>query len=133
MDNSANSIEMLFDKAKIFAETNLNLLTLNVIDKVAEVLSSFASRIFIAFAVTMLTLFLNVAISLYVGEQLDHYYLGFLIVSVFYLIVAIVLFAFRKNLIETPIANLIISKLLLSKKSGTSLADKFKRNGNEPS
>lgn len=132
MVNSASSIEVLYEKAKIYAETNLNLLTLNIIDKSADVLSSFASRIFIAIAVTMCTLFINLSISLYIGELLDHFYLGFLIVSVFYMIMAIVLFVFRKNLIETPLANVIITKLIHSKKSGTSIVKEFKYIKNEP-
>lgn len=132
MESSANSIEILYEKAKVYAETSLNLLALNVIDKTADVLSTLVSRIFIAIAVAMFTLFLNLGIGLYIGELLDQYYLGFLIVSVFYLVVALVLYGFKEQLIESPLANLIITKLLLSKRSGTSIVDEFKKNNNEP-
>lgn len=97
MDSSANSIEVLYNKAKIYAETSLNLMALNVIDKTADMLSTLASRTFIAIAVAMFTLFLNIGISLYIGKLLDQYYLGFLIGSVFYLIVAIVLYGFKRQ------------------------------------
>jgi hypothetical protein len=80
----------------------------------------------------MLTLFLNIGLGLYIGELLGQYYLGFLIVSVFYLVVAIVLYAFKVKFIETPLSNIIITKLLLSKQSGTSIVDEFKKNENGP-
>lgn len=131
MSSTANSIEVLYEKAKIYAETSLNLLALNVIDKTADVVSTLASRIFIAIAVAMFTLFLNIGISLYIGELLDQYYLGFLIVSVFYFIVAIVLYSFKEKLIETPLANLIITKLLLSKRTGADVTDEFKKSEHE--
>ena len=131
MENTATSVEMLYEKAKKYTETSLDLLTLNTVDKTADVLSSLISRIFIAMAVAMFTLFVNIGISLFIGMLLDEYYLGFLIVSAFYLIIAVVLYFFKDKLIETPIANMIIAKLLKSRRSGINILDKFKENGND--
>jgi hypothetical protein len=41
------------------------------------------------------------------------------------------LYLFKDKLIETPIANMIIAKLLKSKRSGTTILDQFKENGND--
>jgi hypothetical protein len=131
VDNTVASIEMLYEKAKKYTETSLDLLALHTVDKTADMLSSLTSRIFIAMAVAMFTLFINIGISLLIGKLLHEYYLGFLIVSAFYFIIAGVLFLFKDKLIETPIANLIIAKLLKSKRSGIHVLDKFKENGND--
>ena len=126
MENTATSVEKLYEKAKKYTETSLDLLALNTVDKTADVLSSLTSRVFIAIAVAMFTLFINIGISLFIGRLLNEYYLGFLLVSAFYFIIACVLYFFKDKLIETPIANLIIAKLLKSKRSGVNILDKFK-------
>ncbi|MGZ0016496.1 hypothetical protein [Yeosuana sp. AK3] len=130
MKNTATSVEMLYEKAKKYSETSLDLLALNAVDKTGDVLSSLASRVFIAMTVVMFTLFLNVGISLFIGKLLHEYYLGFLIVSAFYFIIATVLWFFKDKLIETPIANMIIAKLLKSRRTGINLLDKFKEKNN---
>ena len=131
MEDTAASVEMLYEKAKKYTQTSLDLLVLNTIDKTADVLSSLTSRAFIALAVAMFTLFVNVGISLFIGKLLNEYYLGFLIVSAFYFIMAAVLYFFKDKLIETPIANMIIDKLLKSKRSGLTILDQFKENEDE--
>lgn len=131
MENTAASVEMLYEKAKKYTQTSLDLLVLNTIDKTADVLSSLTSRAFIALAVAMFTLFVNVGISLFIGKLLNEYYLGFLILSAFYFIIAAVLYFFKDKLIETPIANMIIEKLLKSKRSGLTILDQFKENEDE--
>jgi uncharacterized membrane-anchored protein len=60
----------------------------------------------------MFTLFLNIGISLYLGDLLQNYVLGFIIVAVCYLLIGIIIYLFRKSLIKTPIDNLIVSKFL---------------------
>jgi hypothetical protein len=131
VENTATSVEMLYEKAKKYTETSFDLLALNTVDKTADVLSSLTSRVFIAMAVAMFTLFINIGISLFIGKLLSEYYLGFFIVSAFYFIIAVVLYLFKDKLIETPIANMIIAKLLKSKRSGTTILDQFKENGND--
>jgi hypothetical protein len=131
VEHTATSVEMLYDKAKKYTETSLELLALNTVDKSADVLSSLVSKVFIAMAVAMFTLFINIGISLFIGMLLNEYYLGFLIVSAFYLIIAVVLYVFKDKLIETPIANMIITKLLKSKRTGVNILDKFNDKEND--
>lgn len=131
MESHASSLETLYEKTKKYTETSLDLLTLNTVDRTADVLSSLTSRVLIAMAFAMFTLFINIGISLFIGMLLNEYYLGFFIVSGFYLIIAVVLYVFKDKLIETPIANMIIDKLLRSRRSGINILDKFKENVND--
>ena len=115
MDNTATNIELLYDKAKKYTETSIELFRLNAIDKTADVSSSLMARMAIVMVVAMFTLFINIGISLFIGKMMGEYYLGFMIVSLFYLIVAIVLYLFSNRLIKIPITNLVIEKLLKTK------------------
>jgi len=115
MDNTATNIELLYDKAKKYTETSMELFRLNAIDKTADVASSLMARMAIVMVVAMFTLFVNIGIALLIGKMMGEYYLGFMIVSLFYLILAIVLHLFRNQFIKIPITNLVIEKLLKTK------------------
>ena len=108
-------LEVLFDKAEGYAKTSAELIKLNVINKTADVVSSVTAIIALGTMVALFTLFVNVALSIYIGTLLNEYYLGFLIVSAFYFVMAIIIYLFKDKLIKNGISNLVISKLLKEK------------------
>lgn len=115
MDNIATNVEQLYQKAKEYTETSIELFRLNAIDKTADVVSSLFARLALIMVVAMFTLFINIALSLYIGKLLGEMYLGFLIVSGFYLVLSIVIFYYSEKLIKIPLTNLVIAKLLKTK------------------
>ncbi|AXP79619.1 hypothetical protein CJ739_521 [Mariniflexile rhizosphaerae] len=115
MDTIATNIELLYEKAKDYAEINIELGKLYAIDKIADVASSILSRLVITMGVAMVVLFLSIGLSLYLGELLGKDYFGFLVVSGFYLIVTICISFYRDKIIKAPVANLFIEKLLKKK------------------
>lgn len=119
MDNIATNIETLYQKAKEYTETSIELMRLNAIDKTADVVSSLFARLALVMLVAMFTLFINIALSLFIGKLLNEMYLGFLIVSGFYLTLAVVVFYFNDKLLKIPITNLVIAKLLKTKNKKT--------------
>lgn len=127
----AKSVDMLYEKAKKYTETSVELLALNAVDKTADVLSSLTSRVIIVMFFAMFTLFINVGLSLFIGSLLNEYYLGFFIISAFYLVLALVLYVFKDKFIKIPVTNLIILKLLKSKKSDSDIFNLFKEIKNE--
>ena len=70
MDNIATNAEMLYEKAKSYTETSLELFKLNAIDKTADIVSSLISRLALVLVVAMFTLFVNIALSLFLGKNL---------------------------------------------------------------
>ena len=115
MDNIATNIEMLYEKAENYTKTSIDLVKLKAIDKTSEIISSLAVVISVAFIVAIFTLFLNIGIALWIGDELNNMALGFFIVSAFYLIVGIIIFINRNSFIKVPIDNLIVGKLLEKK------------------
>lgn len=57
----------------------------------------------VAFASLLVLFFLSLATAYAVGEALDSNALGFAIVGAFYILIAIIVLAFRKKLIERPL------------------------------
>ena len=115
MENIATNIEMLYEKAENYTKTSIDLVKLKAIDKTSEIISSLAVVISVAFIVAIFTLFLNIGIALWIGDELNNMALGFFIVSAFYLIVGIIIFINRNSFIKVPIDNLIVGKLLEKK------------------
>ena len=131
MEDLAKSVDMLYEKAKKYTETSAELLALKTVDKSADVLSSLITIVLIVIVVAMFTLFINVGLSLFIGTLLNEYYLGFIIISAFYLVLALVLYLFKDKFIKIPVTNLIIVKLLKSKNSDSSIFDMLKESKDE--
>jgi hypothetical protein len=117
METTVKHIEALYSKVKEYTETSIEIYKLNAIDAAADVLSSLVSRIVFIIVFALFTLFINVTISLLIGNLLGAYYLGFLIVSGFYLILMIFLYYFNGKVIKVPVTNLILEKLLKPRRS----------------
>ncbi|MBF03611.1 MAG: hypothetical protein CMP76_09975 [Flavobacterium sp.] len=115
MEKIATNFEMLLEKAQDYTKSSIELFKLNAIDKSADITASLTFRLAFGLVVAMFSLFINIGISLYIGKLLGETYLGFLIVSGFYLVLAILIFVFRKQLIKVPITNMVIRKLLETK------------------
>jgi hypothetical protein len=112
METFETAKDRLLEKFENYSKTSIELAKLNAIDKTADVVSSLSSLMCITIVASMFVLFINIALSLYVGKLLGEYFLGFLIVSSFYLIVGIIIYISRQQLIKTPVSNMILGKLL---------------------
>lgn len=115
METIATNIELLYEKAKNYAEVSIELVKLNAVDKTADIVSSLLARLLVIMVVAIFILFLSIALSLYLSELFGKDYLGFLGVSGFYLILALILHYQRDKLIKEPLTNVVIAKLLKSK------------------
>ena len=114
MENIATNIDKLYQKAEQYSKTTFEVVKLKTVDKTSDIISSLAVSLIMILIVAIFTLFINVGIALWIGEIIENYALGFFIVSVFYLLLGIIVYFNRKNLIKTPVENLIIKKLLKS-------------------
>lgn len=115
MENIATNLGKLYDKAEQYSRTSMELIKLNAIDKSSDVISSLAVVTTLAFIVAIFTLFINLGLALLIGSALGDYAMGFFIVSGFYVLVGIILYIFRKNLIKIPIDNIVVGKLMKEK------------------
>lgn len=112
MDNKANSFETLFARAGDYFETRLELLKLRSVDKSSEAVSSFAAVLALLLVLSFAGIFISIGIALWIGELTGKSYYGFFIVGGFYLIGAVIVYALRKKLVKTRVANFFINKVL---------------------
>jgi hypothetical protein len=118
MENIATNIDRLYQQAKQYSNTSLEIVKLKAVDKVSDMVSSLAVSLIMVLIVALFSLFLNIGIAMWIGKTLENYAVGFFIVSSFYLVVGIIVYAFRKTIIKDSVDNFVIKKLLTSDSRG---------------
>lgn len=112
IEDRKEMIEDLFEKTEEYIKTNIQLYKLKATEKAAGIISSIAANILVILLGFFFLLMINLGIAYWLGTILGQVYYGFLIVAGFYALVTLIVFVFRKNIIQSPISNTIISQII---------------------
>lgn len=115
MEVKETLLDSLFDKAEIYAKTNIELYKFKAIDKSADVISSVVAKFAIIIVILQIVLLLNISLSLWIGDILGKTYYGFFIVTGAYVLVALILHFKRSAIIKAPINDAIILQMIKEK------------------
>ncbi len=88
----------LKDTVRNYFETTIAYYGILAFEKAAKVLSFFMVNLVVLVVGLLALLFLSGAAALYLGDHLDSYALGMLIVGGFYLLVLLIVFVLRKQI-----------------------------------
>lgn len=106
-----NDLNDFTDDVKAYVNVRLQIIRLNVTEKVAFTLSNFISNGIYFVALTFFILFLSIGIALALGIYLKNNALGFIIVAGFYLFLVLAIrFIFSKGL-KAKLANYFVKDL----------------------
>ena len=111
MTNFETPITTLVEKAGDYAKTSIDLLKLQAIGKSSDILSSFASRLVVAIAVSMFALTITIGLALWIGKLLGEYYFGFFIMAGTYAIIGSLIYSFKNKWIKEPVRNALIIQM----------------------
>jgi len=98
--------------AKIYIEQQKDYFRLETSKRLAKTTSNLVTVAVLAFLSFMVLIFLTIAIGFLLGSYFGSYGLAFLGLTVFYLILSILIFYFKKQIITNPILTLIIREML---------------------
>lgn len=112
MEERATLLESLFERTKSLAATSFNLIKLKAIDKSADIVSSLVYKVLFFVIVFFIISMLNIGLALWIGSLLGSAYLGFLVVGLFYIVLALIFHFAQHSLIKKPLRNAIIKQLL---------------------
>lgn len=115
MGNSAATIEKLFERIEQYSKTSFELYKYSAIYETAALFSSLAVKLVMTLIVFIVALLFTVALSLWIGDMLQNTAYGFLIMGMFYIVVGIIIFIFRKPWIETQVSNSVINSFDIEK------------------
>lgn len=110
MERKLSLVEPMLEKAKEYGQTSIELFRLKTLDKSSDVLSTILSRLILFIAVVLFLVMLDIALGLWLGELLGKSYYGFMIMTLLYGIVAVVLY-FKHQPIKEILNDKIVTLL----------------------
>lgn len=114
MEEKSTLIKDMIELLESYAKTNIDLFKLKAISKTSDVISIIVLKLVFFTVVLIMIILLNIGLALWIGELTGKLYYGFLIVTAFYVFVAI-LIHFIPNMIKLPLKNSLIVKMLNKK------------------
>lgn len=112
MENMANTFDGLFNKTTEYLETRVELLRLKTAGKTSDIISSLVSKIVIVGIGCMVMILISIGVAIWLGTVFNRMYLGFFAVGVLYILVALILFFGRSNIVKTRLKDSLIKSLL---------------------
>lgn len=106
-------IEDIFEKVENYTKTTFELHKLKFIGKSSSVVSVLILYVTLFIIALFFVSFINIALALLIGKWIGIYYLGFLIVSLFYLFIACLVYIFRDE-ISKRFQDTILLKILIT-------------------
>jgi uncharacterized membrane protein len=107
-----DKIQVLIESINRYAKTNCELIKLEATERTSVIGSGLISNLLIGLVGVLLMFFISLGVSFYISERVGNNYSGFIIVAGFYFILGLILMIGRKTLIERPIRDIIIRKIV---------------------
>jgi hypothetical protein len=96
---------------KEYIQTEIELIKLNFAEKLSKILSNFLAIIILIWILLLSILFASISLAFFIGEKIGKMSVGFFIVSLIYLLIAMVSWYLRERFIRIPILNGILRQL----------------------
>ena len=112
-------VEELTDILKAYINTNIELIKLEVTEHSSVIGASLISNLLIVLTGALFFLFVSLGVGFYLSAILGNSYSGFAIIAGFYLILGFILIVWQKKLVERPLRDKIIRKVLNRNEKGT--------------
>ena len=110
-----SKVEELTENVKNYINTNIELIKLQLTERISVVGPSLLCNLIMAMIVLIFILFISIVAGFYFSKQLGDFTLGFGIITGFYFLLAIILLIGKKKIIENPLRDKIIKKIINSK------------------
>ncbi len=105
-------MEDISETIKDYVNTNLEIVKLELTNRTSVISSELVSYIVIGLIAFLFLFIASIGLGFYFSELLNNNFYGFATVAAFYLILSLVVFLFRKKLIQNPLRDKIIKQLL---------------------
>lgn len=108
----------LISKLKEYAQIRKDLALMMIADKASHSIASIVSGGILVFLALLIFFFGSMALGFYLSEVIGNTYAGFLIITGFYLLLAILVFVLKEKHIEKPLINKVIKKVFKERNEG---------------
>ncbi|WP_052345614.1 phage holin family protein [Alkaliflexus imshenetskii] len=107
-DNIKENLAEVKDEFEKYLDKRIDLTKIHVVEELSKFTSGFAVKLGVLYLLFFVLMFLSLATAFFLSDLLNSNGLGFTIVALFYLILAIVFYAMRHKWVEKPIIKAFI-------------------------
>lgn len=111
MDQDFNNAETFVDQVKEYVNTRLAQLKLSFAEKTSKVMAVIIAVVMSALVFFLFLLLISIAGAIAIGQWLESFWLGFVVVGGIVLIVGLILWIFKDGIIRRPIMNALIKAM----------------------
>jgi len=112
MEDHANLLESLLERATEYGKTSVELVKLKVIDKTTDGLSTIIPHAIVLLVISSVLLFLNLGASFWLGKITGELFYGFFLVAAFYTLIAFIMYFFMRKWLKRILYDYFIQELL---------------------
>ena len=112
MEDNANLLETLLERAADYSKTSIELVKLKTLDKTADIVSSLVPLSIVILLIASFLLFLSLGIAEWLGDILGKEFYGFFTVGGFYFVLALISHFFLRKRIKRLIGDTLIKHVL---------------------
>lgn len=109
--HETEKLDVLNERFKSYVNTKIQLIKLEAVERSAVLASGLFAWMLILLSALIALVFISIGASMYIGEYLGRYDLGFICIAALYVLLAVILFLGRTKLAETPLRNAILNTL----------------------
>jgi hypothetical protein len=109
-------MDTVFQKLDDLTTNQTELIKLKIYKKTADIATFLIVKIILFFLVGLCLLFLHIGISIWIGDLLNNRHFGFLIVSLFYGIISILVLNVIYRPLQSKIRSLLLTDILKDEK-----------------
>ncbi len=111
MENEDNFFSESKDKLEGYINDRIMLIKLQAVEKTSRLAGAFFTIIILGLMAVFILLFLSLSLAAFLATILGSLFWGYGIVAIFYIILAIVVVALRKKVIEKSMTNFLVNIL----------------------
>lgn len=112
MDSHHSIVETIFKKIEVLTINQTEIIKLKMYSKSIDLATFFIMKTITIGVIGLFLLFLNIGISLWIGDLLGESYYGFLVVALFYAVIAIIIHGVIYKSIQMQISNAFLTQIL---------------------
>lgn len=101
----------LVEYSKFYADRQLYLAKLEVAERLASIMSSMITAAIVGTLALLVVVFMTIGAGFYLTAYFDSYLLGFGAMALFYGLLVIISWVFRRQLITNPVVSTVIQKM----------------------
>ena len=98
-----------FEYANQYIQKQIELLKLESAERIAKSSSSIITLAVIGALVVLVIIMLSIAIGFALGGMLGSYALGFLVITGFYTLIALIVYFFKRQLVTNPVLSVVLA------------------------